>query len=982
MKKILSGKLFWACIFIIAVNAYAGYSVYKASQRVRMAEHLVDHTRTVIYETDNILSVGKDIESALRAYVLTGDSLYLAPLYAAEQSAAAHIKELKELTSAKPAQQKRLDSLSYYIQKRLDYSMQTISMRRNMDLETAIAFMTTNKDLYYPEQIIKIINDIKKVEFLLLAKHRDFNEKQIIGFNRLLEGLLVFMCLMTIALTIISINYIRQNKGKAKRAAELLIANSKLLFQNKEKERRAAELIVANQELAFQNSEKERRAAELVVANTELAFESEEKEKRAGELVIANQELSFQNEEKRKHAAALSAANEKLEMAGAKIRDISRLYELIGKLNENIVRVKDVETLFKNSCEIVMELGKFKTAWIGILDYKNKTISLAEQCGMAPEDLPLFAGANYQQSDLHDTVIATGTYIISNNLQQDLKMEKWKRFGEERGIHSLMILPVKKAGKVFGTLNLYSGNSVLADAEETELLEKVAEDISFALDLFENAAIQRKTAALLVQNERRYRKLVERGLDMIMLRTPEGGIHYASPAVTDVLKRSNSEILETNVYDLIHPDDLPGLFTAIKRILEIPGSYCFRQQRYLRKDGEWIWCEGYITNLMQEPGIHALVSNFRDISEKKKREEQQEFERNNMNALINNTHDLMWSVDRDLKLISFNEPFARVFSRKNGEPITNGSSVLPLTYTPEKLLRFKQYYTRALNGETFTEPYYDNTNEERWWEVSFFPICKEDTVIGTACFSRDITAAKTSGEALRNVSVDLGRRIKDLEQFAYIVSHNLRAPVANIIGATAMLNNPGIHADKKAGLNRGLNDSVQKLDGVIKDLNNILKVKQEISEIKEKVFFSELVEDIKISIKNLIDKDNTYIQFDFSAINELATLKHYIYSIFYNLIANSIKYRRPTVPCFIEIKSRRENDKVVLTFKDNGMGIDLEKNGQHVFGLYKRFHENINGNGVGLYMVKTQVETLGGTIAVESKINTGTTFIIEFKIQQ
>jgi len=224
------------------------------------------------------------------------------------------------------------------------------------------------------------------------------------------------------------------------------------------------------------------------------------------------------------------------------------------------------------------------------------------------------------------------------------------------------------------------------------------------------------------------------------------------------------------------------------------------------------------------------------------------------------------------------------------------------------------------------------------------------------------------------------QRNKDLEQFAYIISHNLRAPVANILGAGSRLNDPLLSKEKQKILSNGLNESVTKLDNVVKDLNHILQVKREINEIKEKVRFSKLVNDIKISIKNLIDNDDIEIKYDFSEIDELLTLKSYLYSIFYNLISNSIKYRQQQVPGIIEIKSHHVKNKIELIFTDNGMGIDLQKRGDQVFGLYKRFHTNIEGKGMGLFMVKTQVETLGGKISIKSEVNKGTEFKIEFEI--
>ncbi|MBK9016545.1 MAG: hypothetical protein IPM82_22095 [Saprospiraceae bacterium] len=110
-------------------------------------------------------------------------------------------------------------------------------------------------------------------------------------------------------------------------------------------------------------------------------------------------------------------------------------------------------------------------------------------------------------------------------------------------------------------------------------------------------------------------------------------------------------------------------------------------------------------------------------------------------------------------------------------------------------------------------------------------------------------------------------------------------------------------------------------------------------------------------------------------------LKSYLNSIFYNLISNSIKYRQPDLAPVIEIKARLVQNKLTLTFKDNGLGIDLDKKSEQVFGLYKRFHpETAEGKGMGLFMVKTQVETLGGKINVASEVHKGTEFNIEFDL--
>jgi signal transduction histidine kinase/CHASE3 domain sensor protein len=244
---------------------------------------------------------------------------------------------------------------------------------------------------------------------------------------------------------------------------------------------------------------------------------------------------------------------------------------------------------------------------------------------------------------------------------------------------------------------------------------------------------------------------------------------------------------------------------------------------------------------------------------------------------------------------------------------------------------------------------------------------------------QDVTEQKLADMERKKMINDLMTRNNDLEQFAYIISHNLRAPVANIIGASSALNDVDVTDEDKIILKKAINTSVLKLDGVVQDLNHILQVKSNINETREIVMFSELVDDIKTSIKNLL-KHDADIKYDFADTNELLTIKAYLYSIFYNLISNSVKYCRPDIPCSIEIKSLVTKHKLLLIFKDNGLGINMEKKGDQVFGLYKRFHENTEGKGMGLYMVKTQVEMLGGKINVKSEENVGTEFIIEFAL--
>lgn len=245
---------------------------------------------------------------------------------------------------------------------------------------------------------------------------------------------------------------------------------------------------------------------------------------------------------------------------------------------------------------------------------------------------------------------------------------------------------------------------------------------------------------------------------------------------------------------------------------------------------------------------------------------------------------------------------------------------------------------------------------------------------------QDITERKIAENERAKMIADIIQRNGDLEQFSFIISHNLRAPTANIIGFAEILKDGILTAQEQKVSLQGLSDSVKRLDTIIKDLNIILQNERKVHQKKEVVSFSKLVDDIMGSIGNLIENHHVRFITDFSEVEEIYSLKIYIHSIFYNLISNSIKYGKPNESPLIEIKSKKDKGKIILTFKDNGMGLDMKVKGDKIFGLYNRFHSHVEGKGMGLFMVKTQVELLGGKISMESELNKGTEFTIIFKI--
>lgn len=241
---------------------------------------------------------------------------------------------------------------------------------------------------------------------------------------------------------------------------------------------------------------------------------------------------------------------------------------------------------------------------------------------------------------------------------------------------------------------------------------------------------------------------------------------------------------------------------------------------------------------------------------------------------------------------------------------------------------------------------------------------------------QDITAPKKREIERTRLIDELLQQNANLEQFAYIISHNLRAPVANVIGVAEVLKDENLLTTDQKELVRGLAVSVAELDSVIKDLNFILQIKKNIHEKKEHINLVEVFNQVKNGLSGLIDKADITIKTSFEATG-IYSIRPFIHSIFLNLISNSIKYRRENVRSIIEISSTMKNNNLLLRFRDNGMGIDLVKNKADIFGLYKRFHSHVEGRGIGLFAVKSQIELLNGHIAIKSQVNEGAEFDVE-----
>lgn len=553
---------------------------------------------------------------------------------------------------------------------------------------------------------------------------------------------------------------------------------------------------------------------------------------------------------------------------------------------------------------------------------------------------------------------------------------------EDRAIIGSIASSIKtQPGKAFNVIfrNLHkNGNYIWIDMNIINMLHD--EHVKAIVTNFRDITEKKNAESRLIRSNNHFRALIENISDAIVLTDEKGNVKYLSPSAMNMTGFSLSDVEGNKFTEHFHPDDVQMAKTVFKSIIGHPAVTVHRSFRIRHKNGHYIWVEGSATNLLKDVSVKAVVINYRDVTARKESERMLEKSEANLRSIFDNTNISYVLINQEFKIVSFNQQAKTRYKFELGAHIKEGENIID--YLPEfRKEDCVQVFNKVLTGKKHSyEKDFLHQEEISWYSVNMFPVY-DDTkqILGLIISSEDITSRKMAELEREEMTSDLIQHNKNLEQFAYIISHNLRSPVSNIVGLSNLMNSAREMGEKDfAKCLEGLTLSVKKLDEVIIDLNFILQNRKEVNSQKEIIDLNQLLFDIKTITSEHIERENFMIRSDFK-VKDLFTIKSYIHSIFLNLITNSIKYRNPEVASQIDISSFKENDEHVIRFKDNGLGIDLNANASKIFGLYKRFHKHVDGKGMGLYMVKTQVEMLGGKISLDSVPGEGTCFEIRFK---
>jgi signal transduction histidine kinase len=437
----------------------------------------------------------------------------------------------------------------------------------------------------------------------------------------------------------------------------------------------------------------------------------------------------------------------------------------------------------------------------------------------------------------------------------------------------------------------------------------------------------------------------------------------------------------------VHPQDLEGVLQRREIILkEIGASYWEDEYRFLKADGKMAFVQdkGFIIRNAQGVAIR-MIGATQDITHRKEFLNELLRVQQNMDALINNTSDMIWSYNTRMELIVGNQAFLDGYKALTGEPVEEGMPILSDVLPYHIIEYWRPLYQRSLKGETFTSEqvyYEDMPDDELYYMISFTPIRNEkEEVVGAACFARNITELRKAYRKLEEMNQELLAKAEelsasnaDLERFAFIASHDLQEPLRMVSSFLQLLRQRYQHQlDKKAESYIDFAvDGATRMKELIHGLLDYARVGN-MSADAVAVDLNQVMRDVQILLKTKIEETNAVVLTDHLPIVPRANYTQML-QLLQNLLGNALKYRSEKDP-LVQVGVEDSGDTWTIYVKDNGIGFDM-RYADKIFQVFQRLHQQrtFTGTGIGLSICKRIVEKMGGKIWVESMPGKGSSF--------
>ncbi len=650
---------------------------------------------------------------------------------------------------------------------------------------------------------------------------------------------------------------------------------------------------------------------------------------------------------------------------------------------------------------------------------REETLNFVTENLMQPEALFLpIPEADLHSSSSWDKVDSADVFLVGENAENPIQITQMV-YGYDKSLSIIIVNDAAKFQKIKQSLLFtpFIGPTVypVSNSAGKGLAAVVGDHIQRTRQRRSYKKFQKSAVANSVPSSEKFErvktdyvaKILEEAPVGLILINKAGFILSFNRYAGTIFEKKEREVLGTSFSGLFPEKDHDNLLPFLNNISEGNGSKVV-EYKGLKSGSRFL--EIIMSGVdKDDPSYKIILVN--DITEKVLAQSAIEESAQKVNMIVESMPEMAWTASSDGEVDYLNKRWLEFTGQNAGE---SSGKAWEQAIHPDDYKKAAKLWQKALKkGIPYQlECRYFNASDKsyRWHLTRALPVRSQDGTIlqwvGTctdiqslkdteeelqrtaeelAASNEELTAANeeitASMEELSESNQHLTRVNNDLDNFIYTASHDLKAPILNIEGLVRILErklkSEDYRENKVEEILKMINTSIQRFLGTIGGLTEIVKLQRlsepESAEIKIIEIIEEILPDLHQQIKDadaqlqiLVDKDQTVV---FTRRN--------LKSIIYNLLSNAIKYRSGERKLCISIFTSEEEDCLVLSVKDNGLGMNL-KDRNKIFGMFQRMHSHVEGSGIGLYIVKKIIENAGGTISVDSISGKGTTFNVMF----
>lgn len=499
---------------------------------------------------------------------------------------------------------------------------------------------------------------------------------------------------------------------------------------------------------------------------------------------------------------------------------------------------------------------------------------------------------------------------------------------------------------------------------------------------------ERKNAEQAVKDsEERFRALIEKSREVIVLTDRARKIAYVSPSIQDILGYESGALMGSMIFDLYHPDDQAAMKELVTELIKEPGGHAKHQLRLRHKDGSWRWIEATVSNRLDDPTIQSLIGNLRDITENREAAEAVINSEQKFRALIENGKDGIALTGPDRSFTYLSPQVHSILGFEPDELI--GSHPLSLYHPDDHEKIFK--FVESIKDKNVPHTIEDlrilcKDGSWKWAELTFCNQFDDPAINALVCNYRDVTDRKNAEDKLELLNQSLEKKVEErtaelqesnkaLESFSYMAAHDLQAPLRVLSGYASILK-----TEYHANLNE---DGGNLLDTIVLKTRHMSKL------ISDMLTFSRVSHaamnegevDLDEMVRGVTDQARLSSGTIANAEIKILPLGRrtcdpgLIQQVWVNLISNAIKYTGKKEDPAIEIGAIIKEAETIYYVKDNGAGFDM-KYASNLFEVFKRMHsaDEFEGTGIGLALVKSVITRHRGRIWAEAEPDKGATF--------